>query len=74
MTAEQENVILRELLAFRVAGGLLYHDDGELSDASEWPHIDFKRDSALEIELKLRERGIRSLLESPQDHGRPNPQ
>ena len=39
---QKENKLLRELLAYRVAGAALYHDDGELQDNSEIPTIDFK--------------------------------
>lgn len=50
--------LLRLLLAVSVAGVHLYADDGEMSDCSEQPHIDFKRDSVKEIERKLIERGM----------------
>lgn len=46
----------RELLAIRVAGPMLYTDDGELSDSSVSPHIDFLRDSADTIASKLADR------------------
>lgn len=52
---ERENIILRRLLMQRVAS-LPYCDDGEMQDSSKWPHIDFKRDSAEDIEAKLVER------------------
>lgn len=55
----KENALLRKLLALRVAGAMLYTDDGELSDASSAPYIDFKRDSAEDIEKMLLERGRR---------------
>lgn len=58
-----ENALLRELLAYRVAGWRLYRDDGELQDNSSYPFIDFKRDPAVLIESKLRER-IRRDIES----------
>lgn len=56
-----ENRILRRLLALRVAGPALYVDDDELQDNSAQPFIDFKRDSAEEIERKIIERGRRQL-------------
>lgn len=55
-----ENAILRRLLAIRVGGTALYTDDGELQDSSVMPAIDFKRDSAIEIERKLIERARRT--------------
>ena len=36
---------LRQLLAVRVAGALLYADDGELQDNTQHPCIDFRRDA-----------------------------
>lgn len=47
---------LRRLLAMRVAGAMLYTDDGELSDGTEHPAIDFLRNSPEEIEALLRRR------------------
>lgn len=61
-----EIMILRRLLAVRVAGAMLYADDGELQDCSALPHIDFKRDCASCIEQKLQARGL-AALEAP--HG-----
>jgi hypothetical protein len=58
----RENRILRELLAIRVAGALLYADDGELQDSTAIPHIDFKRDDAEVIESKLMQRGRQALV------------
>ena len=52
---------LRELLAGRIAGAMLYHDDGELQDNSAHPCIDFLRDSAETIKQKLMERAIAGL-------------
>ena len=46
----------RELLAACYAGPSLYRDDGELQDTSAQPHIDFRRDSADEIQRKMRQR------------------
>lgn len=48
---------MRELLAIRVAGASLYTDDGELSDCSVHPAIDFLRDTPEQIKAKLIERG-----------------
>ena len=56
-----ENRKLRYLLAVRVAGACLYVDDGDMHDATEHPSIDFRRDSADEIERKLMDRGLRRL-------------
>jgi len=58
---EADNMKLRRLLAFRVAGHLLYTDDGELQDASAWPIIDFKRDDVDYIEATLKQRGLLQL-------------
>lgn len=41
----QENRELRELLAVQIGGMTLYRDDGELSDSSAHPSIDFRRDT-----------------------------
>lgn len=51
-----ENVQLRRLLACTYSGARLYMDDGELSDSSTLPFIDFKRDSATDIEHKMLQR------------------
>lgn len=48
--------VLRRLLAYRIAGALLYADDGELQDNTARPWIDFRRDSVDAIEEKLGER------------------
>ena len=53
-----ENKLLRRLLAVHTCGASLYTDDGELSDASVFPFIDFKRDTAEEIEKNLRKRDL----------------
>jgi len=52
--------VLRQLLAYRVAGAKLYDDDGELQDNSVHPFIDFKRDAVDAIETKLYERGFKA--------------
>lgn len=61
----QSDVIrLRRLAAIRGAGiGNLYHDDGELQDTTDYPHIDWMRDSVDEIERALDERARRALPE-----------
>lgn len=51
-----DNKRLRRMLALQVAGPTLYMDDGELSDSSKRPCIDFKRDSVERIEQALRAR------------------
>lgn len=51
----------RELLAIRVAGPMLYTDDGELSDTTTEPCIDFLRDSADTIACKLADRARAAL-------------
>lgn len=56
--AQGEVVALRRLLAERVAGLNLYVDDGELSDSSTYPHIDFIRDTPEAIAEKLKMRGM----------------
>lgn len=60
-TPANENALLRRLLAVRVAGPALYHDDGELQDNSVQPFIDFVHDPARTIQEKLQERGRRQL-------------
>ena len=54
--------ILRELVAFNCSGFNLYRDDGELSDCSEVPHIDYMRDSPKEIKEKLRVRRVNEFM------------
>jgi hypothetical protein len=50
---ESENLELRKLLAFTIAGDALYGDDGELQDNRVRPFIDFKRDPVELIQEKL---------------------
>jgi len=51
--------LLRKMLAINYTGAAaLYTDDGELQDGRAWPAIDFKRDSAEEIERKMRIRAV----------------
>lgn len=52
----KDNAKLRRLLAIAYSGAKLYGDNGELQDNSEFPFIDFARDSADEIEAALRAR------------------
>ena len=59
-----ENITLREMLAFSYSGTDLYHDDGELQDNKKHPFIDFKRDSTNELLRKFKERA-----ESPNPEG-----
>lgn len=49
---------LRRLLCAVYAGFSSYTDDGEASDASRFPFIDFLRDSVDQIEAKMRERAF----------------
>jgi hypothetical protein len=57
---------LRRLLAMRVAGAMLYTDDGELSDGTEHPAIDFLRHSPEEIESLLRRRAeLKAAIATP---------
>lgn len=65
-----ENRALRRLLAVRVAGALLYADDGELQDNTQNPHIDFRRDTPSEIQRKLQERGLANYRRSLEDEAR----
>lgn len=53
----QENRELRDLLATQIGGMGLYRDDGELSDSSEHPPIDFRRDTPGLIKRCLIRRG-----------------
>lgn len=61
---------LRQLLAVRVAGALLYADDGELQDNTQHPCIDFRRDTPSDIQRKLQERGLSNYRRSLEDHER----
>ena len=60
---KRENRQLRRMLAVRIGGSGLYRDDGELQDASQHPFIDFKRDSADEIQAKLIERNQKTIAD-----------
>lgn len=59
---------LRRLLCACVAGPTAYMDDGEASDCSEQPHIDFLLDSPSQIEQALHDRAINraALAANPQ--------
>lgn len=52
---------LRRMLAFAIAGSALYTDDGELSDSSKSPTIDFKRDPVQRIAFILGKRAGASM-------------
>lgn len=54
--SQEENAVLRRLLAFAYSGAKLYYDDGELQDSSQLPFIDFKRDKVQAIEEAMRQR------------------
>ena len=56
-----DNLKLRRMLALQVAGGKLYTDDGELSDSSDFPAIDFLRDTPDFIREALIKRNQRKL-------------
>ena len=55
---DAEETIWRRLVALAYAGSVAYWDDGEMQDSTEQPWIDFKRDSATEIDGKIMERGV----------------
>jgi hypothetical protein len=52
----RENLELRSAVAGLYAGAALYRDDGELQDNRRTPFIDFKRDSLLDIRIKMTQR------------------
>lgn len=56
-----DEITLRELLAYAYAGASLYADDGELQDSRRIPFIDFLRDSPDDIAAKMRRRGKAAL-------------
>jgi hypothetical protein len=59
----EDEKILRRMLAFAYSGsGRLYGDDGELQDASEFPWIDYVRDSVKTIKAKINERGLKKMV------------
>ena len=66
---ERGDRILRTLLAYRTCP-MLYRDDGELSDCSAHPFIDFKRDTAEAIQDKLQQRSLAKWKEQsePTEH------
>jgi hypothetical protein len=53
---ELNELTWRQLLARAYGGPNMYRDDGEMQDNSCHPHIDFLRDSALEIHEKIHRR------------------
>lgn len=55
---ERNERILRQLIA-SAHGQYVYWDDGEMSDSSEWPHIDFLRDEPDVIRSKIQERNLK---------------
>lgn len=57
---ETQDRALRRLFCATVSH-FSYMDDGEASDASEWPHIDYLRDNVDDIRRKRQERGINQL-------------
>jgi len=58
----EENKQLRIMLALAYSGASgLYTDDGEFSDGSTWPNIDFKRMSAATIQDCIRKRSLEQL-------------
>ena len=59
---------LRRLFGTVNSSGLLYTDDGELSDSSKTPAIDYRRDSLATIQAKLKRRAER--LAYYQQHGK----
>ena len=69
--AIEENVLLRKMLAFSYAGKHLYGDDGELQDNRFGLDlmIDFRRDSAVEIDRKITKRGILILAKERSRNG-----
>ena len=61
MPMSDDEITLRELLAYAYAGASLYADDGELQDSRRAPFIDFLRDSPDDIAAKMRQRGKAAL-------------
>ena len=54
----EEEMAWRHGWAFAYSGAAnLYGDDGELQD-NRWPHIDWMRDSSIEIRDKIYKRGM----------------
>jgi len=62
-----EDAELRRLLAF--AHGVTYADDGELQDSSDFPFIDYKRDTAEALKAKIYQRGMNQLALSRMEDG-----
>lgn len=59
----RENRVLRRMLAVCYGGTSLYTDDGELQDNSQYPLIDFKRNSVEAIQEAMKKRVARALAE-----------
>jgi len=60
-----EDKTLRRMLCVAVCGLSAYMDDGEASDASVHPNIDFLRDSPKDIQRKIWERNRAALQAAP---------
>ena len=58
---------LRRLLCFAYSGAHAYMDDGEASDCSMMPCIDFLRDSPEMIERKIWQRAMKKQCQLPPD-------
>lgn len=62
-----DNRKLRELLALQFSDKKLYTEDGKLIDDSEYPYIDFGKDTVWEIEQKIFKRiSLKTRRENPQ--------
>jgi hypothetical protein len=64
---------LRRLLCVALCGFGAYMDDGEASDCSVQPAIDFLRDTPEEIERKVRERNFARMDKEAQDEANRQP-
>lgn len=60
---QEDNKLLRQLLAHAYSGSHLYMDDGELQDNFTAPFIDYRRDSVVSIQAAMQTRGIAALQE-----------
>jgi hypothetical protein len=61
MDMPQEEFSLRLMLCMAYAGSGAYTDDGEMQDNSSLPFIDFRRDSAAEIQRKIIQRNLETV-------------
>jgi hypothetical protein len=68
MNADERQI--RRILCAAIAGPRAYMDDGEASDCSEVPHIDFLRMTPYQIEQALRARGLNRLAKAPETEQR----